>query len=259
MWFTWILAISGFIGFVLLIIDSRYPDFPLPQWAFWGFMGVIVFCFLSANVQLFAKQEKEKQQLLQQIAELEAVEAKLKITLQRSEFEPSRSQDSRQFREREIDPYGYDKYGLPDCAGVFADIEIENVGDKPGELVIGLDDSATELPGIFAIDENTTIQFGGSPPTQIQGQDRLSKQIMLAFAIKERSSQAFARALQTPQSYKIVLKYYTKRIGSTSEEESLVIEGDLEHFREKVIEYWQGFRFSELAEIAERRPESENR
>jgi hypothetical protein len=256
-WFNWLLLAAGIISAILLMVESFYPALSLPAWFSWILVAVIIFCFLGANVRLFANLEIEKRHLLERITELEAVQAKLQITCQHFGFGPSRSQDSRQFREREIDPYGYDKDGLLDCAGVWADIEIENVGYKPGELVIGLDDSSTKLPGIFAIDENTTIQFHGGPPTQIGGQARLPKQIMLDFTIKERNPQAFARALQTPQTYKIVLKYCTRRIGSTSEEESLVIGGNLENFREKVIKYWEGFGFGELAEIAECRPESE--
>lgn len=255
-WFTWLLLAASIIGAVLLLIDARYPNFSLPQWAFWAYTGVIIFCFLGANVRLFANQEIEKNRLLERITKLEAREANLQITLLDFEFGPSRSQNSERLREREIDPYGYDKDGLPDCAGVWADIEIENVGYEPGELVIDLDIDTTELPGIFTIDRNTRLWFHNGPPTRLQERSRLSKQMMIDFTISERNPQAFARALQTPQSYRIALKYYTRRTGGTSQEKSLVIEGNLEHFREKVIEYWQGFRFAQLAEIAEQRQAS---
>lgn len=258
-WFTWVLLAASIIGAILLLIDLHYPTFPLPQWAFWAYIGVIFFCFLGANVRLFANLEIETQTLLQRIAELKAVEGKLRIVLRHFGFEPSRSHDSPQFRGRVLDPNGYDKDGLPDCACVWADIEIENVGYEPGELVIELDHSATELPRIFAIDENVTIQFHGSPSVKIPGRSQQKRQIMIKFAIRERNPQAFARALQTPQAYKFVLKYYTRRIGGTSEEERLVVEGDLGYFREEVIKYWRGFGFSELAEIAERQPESKRR
>jgi hypothetical protein len=242
MWLSWILAVSGLIGFALLTIDSLHPTFSLPQWAFWALVGVIVFCFLGANVQLFAEKEKEKQDLLRHIAELEAVEAKLQIKLLGNGLGPSSD---------------YDENGLPGHAIAWARIEIENTGYKSGDLMIGCDPNKTQLPGLFVVTEEPTAQLGYEQFTTLDAQARSTTQLHMEFVITELNPQAFACALQTPQSYIIVMKYYTRRIGSPSEEERLVLEGDLGHFREEVIKYWREFGFSELAEIAERQPESE--
>ena len=74
-WVTWLFIILDAVGLILFCVAYFIPDFVLPQWTFWLFVGITLIGFMGANIKLFADQQSEIKQLLEQINELESVES----------------------------------------------------------------------------------------------------------------------------------------------------------------------------------------
>lgn len=250
-WVFWVFLFLDFIGIPLLIVNVLRPNTPLPTWVLWIIFAVAVFCFALANFLVFRDQEVEKERLRSHIDELESVEAKLKLKEVSSGFSPGHGGKTPSFVDVELDQYGYELSGVPGWAAVWINIEVENIGYKPGELDIELDRDRSWLPPIFGLDMSTEPYPNGPIPSQFRPQSRFTVSLALDIPVVERDPLAFAKALRQLDTYRLVLPYSTKRIGGVSDIDELVLEGDLRQFRQEIIKHWEGFRFQELAHIAE--------
>jgi hypothetical protein len=72
----------------------------------------------------------------------------------------------------------------------------------------------------------------------------------LCVRIVERNPHSFARALGTLDTYSVVMNYRTKRIDGESSPREMIIQGDFQDFRQKIVEHWE-WRYTNLAQLAE--------
>ena len=238
LWLYWF--VFPILDLVLLVSDHLVPAVSVPPIAYWILLAI---GFLLANVKLFADQQDR-------ISELEATQADICVTLRGSAFDHSHSGRRPPFPDvRETGPYGFDAQGMPGWAELWATLEIENVGYEPGELVLEVVRPRTKLPGLFAVDERNNGWFHGGPLRSVEARDHITVQWCLDIRITEQDPGAFAQALQSLSTYRVVLQYHTRRIGGESGPSTLVIEGDFSDFRRNVLEHWNGFGFSHLVQL----------
>lgn len=240
LWLYWF--VFPILDMVLLVGDHLVPAVSVPPAAYWSLLAL---GFLCANVKLFADQE-------QRISQLEARQADIRLTLRESGLDHSHSGRKPPFPEvRRTGAYGFNEQGMPGWAVLWANLEIENVGYEEGELVLEIVRWKTELPRLFAIREQDVGWFHGGAPGTIDRRTRINKQWFLDLQITEQEPQAFARALPSLSTYRVVMQYHTRRIGGESRRSKLVIEGNFFTFRHNVLEHWKGFGFDRLAELGD--------
>jgi len=238
LWMYWFMF--PILDVVLLVGDHLIPAVSVPPLAY---LGLLAIGFLCANAKLFADQQ-------QRISQLEATQADIRLTVRESGLDHSHSGRRPPFPEvRQIGPYGFDEHGMPGWGVLWASLEIENVGYEAGELVLEVVRSNTELPRLFAIDEENNGWFHGGPPGTVDSRRRIAKQWCLDPRITEQDPQVFAQALRSLSTYRVVMQYHTRRIGGESKRSNLVIEGDFSSFRHKVLEHWKGFGFDGLVDL----------
>jgi hypothetical protein len=221
------LAAVWIIGLFLLLLDvaggveKLVPGFELPWWVYFGIFSL---SFVVANAYLFVSQELEKQLLKDHIAELEALEADIRLGVQ---GEP----------ELGVAEHSIDERGLPHQGAVQVILEFENVGYKPGEPVLELDRTESRLPFPFEIDPEGSWGFN-MPLHTVDGQERTQRYLIVPLRVTAQQPSRFARALNTPKPYSIVIRYHTKRIGGISGQRKLVIQGDYHKARKYTKAYF---------------------
>lgn len=250
-WSFWLFIIFDVIGIPLLVVDVLMPEVPLPTWILWPLFLIAVFCFGVANFQIFAEQEEVKRHLQDHITKLESLEARLKLSTMGSGFLPGHGSRTPPFVEAELDQDGYEPSGIPGWASVWIDVEVENVGYKPGQLEIALDREKSQLAPMFKLHESSEPFINGPTLGELGPQKRAQLQIALDILVDEEDPLLFASTLKELNNYSITLSYSTRRIGGRSPHDHLIVEGNFDAFRQNVIKHWKGYGFENLAEIAE--------
>jgi hypothetical protein len=238
------------LGLITFITGHFKPDLSFPTWVFWLFLAFAFITFLGANVKLFADNEAEKLLLQRRIDELEATEANISLKFVEAGFYPSHSGIPSPFPDIEIDQFGFDKRGLPGWASIRAKLLIKNTGYEDGELVWELDRAKTNLPPLFALDEEYDGEFDKGPLAWIGPRQKpFSVSWKLYVRIAEQDPHSFAQGIGSLDNYSVVLNYRTRRIDGESPQRSITITGDFQEFRAKVLEHWE-WRHRDLADLA---------
>jgi hypothetical protein len=235
LWIFWLWFLA--LDIIGLLVNTFYPDFTPPQWIY---LAIPVIGFVIANFVLY-------KQLRLQIAERESYEANIHLQVKNSLFSYYRGTLSPSpFPELKIEDHGLQKNGLPGGMLIIIDLEGENIGHEPGELVLGIDRSQTNLTNLFALKEGQDQLQS----IRVDARKSFSAQRTLFVDIIERDAQSFAQALRSVHYYQVVGNYWTKRIGGNSEARTLAIKGDFDKFRQNLIQHWESYSFSDLANIA---------
>ena len=146
--------------------------------------------------------------------------------------------------------HGFNDQGLPDWASLYAKIEVANFGREEGELIREFHKSKTTLPDLFNL-EVTSLDF--HPRARVRDRDRWSADLFFDILYTVQDPHSFARELkglvESDRRYKVVIRYWTKRVDSESRPRELTIEGNFELLYEKVLEHWGGYGFKNLVEL----------
>lgn len=187
--------------------------------------------------------------LIQRISELEIFEADIRLKVMNNpSLSHPHSTGHNLFSDIQINDKGFDKQGVPGWASLWVLLEAENVGGEGGELEFVIDIKKSKIPPLFALDTNSKVIID-APSRRVEARRRVERHINLGIRIADREPVVFAQTLRSLRNYTIALNYRTERIGGLSEWRPLIIEGDFQEFREKILEYWEGFGFSDLAKL----------
>jgi hypothetical protein len=228
-------------------LDSR-------EWLLWFF----AISFVIANPIIYIKQALEKRSLENHIAELEATGANLRLKLKSTGFTPSGTRTRRPFPEIKVDSYGFDEHGVPGWGVIWANLQGENIGWEAGRLIWEFDRDKTKLPSLFdqdfVFDEGASDQLFWNESKSIERRHSFKAHLQINVRIVERDPKAFAQALNSLVSYRVVIDYRTKPIvgePNPRAQGQLVIEGDFQEFRQQLRQSWGQSRYRELTQFIE--------
>ena len=243
----WFLALDG-LG---LVIDTFVPAFSPPRWLYWA---IAAFGFLAANVKLFAEQESEKQKLQGRINEFEDTRADIHFKKKEDFCYPASIHYScfvsgkKGYHDSEV----LYRDGLPIGVIIGAHLEGWKWSDEPGKPISKI--AEVDLPPLFdLLNEGSFQNPKGVTLDRIEGFSYgLPARYELPIKITVEDPRSFAQRLNSVDSYRVVIQYYTKRVDdSESTSHLLTLEGDFQEFRDEICEKWKGWGFSELAQLAE--------
>jgi len=212
---------------------------------------------LGSNYLIFKKQRETIGDRENRIAELEAAEANIHLEVAETGFWPAGTSTLRPFPEAKVDPYGFDERGLPGWGVIWVNIKGENRGWKAGKLLCDFDRDATDLPSLFdpdfVLDEDVSDSLFYGASRNIEGRTPFKAYLRLNVRIAEQDRQAFARALSSLKSYRVVMNYHTKPIVGEPKPHTtaLSITGDFQEFRQKIRDHWRHSKHCDLAQLAE--------
>jgi hypothetical protein len=156
------------------------------------------------------------------------------------------------FRGIPRNPNGFNTQGLPDWGTLWARIKFKNKGREEGGLKSETDQYQVKLPPLFD-SNNTRVEF--FPPRVVAGRTETgSYQFFFDVLFSEHDPRAFAEALRalvdSKQRYRLVIPYQTHCVDGDSDARELIIEGDFLELYQSVLDYWDGYGFRSLADLA---------
>ena len=137
--------------------------------------------------------------------------------------------------------------GIPIQSLIYAEVEIENPGNKAGELEWKVDLESSKLPAFFSVIKKDG-EFYSNPPLKIDGGYTAKYMWELKFVVKE-NPELFTKMLKDENEFKIIFNYHTKWIGGVSKEENLIISGDFSSYKKKLIELWAERGLTNLVDL----------
>jgi hypothetical protein len=198
-------------------------------------VSVFLLLSLSGLYLVFRAQQEAIAERDDRISNLEAIGADIQMQI---EGNP----------ELSVDRHRTDDRGLPARAAVRATLVLENVGYEAGQLIWEVDRDKTYLPFPFEADPNGVIGFG-TEQLEVGGRTRVVSDFDVPVRITARERSEFARALNSTESYQIVIRYHTRRIGGESARQTLVMRGDFESVRREMRNHLEKLGFDRDARL----------
>ncbi|MHC4620598.1 MAG: hypothetical protein ACYTEQ_22855 [Planctomycetota bacterium] len=229
------------IAFILILLDivGIWPvaTILIDDWGEGAVLALFLVVWFVAHYLIFRRLRVDIAKRDAQIAELEATEADIHISL---------------LKEPELGLQGgaLDERGLPSRGAIQVTLEFRNIGYEPGEPVLIVDPSESRLPRGIAFDPERDPGYNWALH-RIEGRDDTQAYYTIPVRVTSRDSIQLARELNSRESYRVVLKYHTKRIGGTSPQHELIIKGDLRLTRQHMRNYWLKHGFDHLAELVD--------
>jgi hypothetical protein len=255
------------VDIVAFIISVSVERINIHPWFYWIVAGV---GFIIANIQLFINQENI-------IRSFESDEANINIQLVSSEFKLSydlkrSTTDQSVYKSKDkLVSQLVTNTGLPIRTELVAQIEVENTGKEDGELIWEIDRKKSILPSPFKFfkDSNGRISLHRveqegifslysvpgarivvrSKPLIISNRSRNVGTWSIHLFENGASPKDLACSLSEPGKYEVYILYQTKRIGGINKARSFVIRGDLNHYRQQIVDEWGKTGFSSLVTL----------
>jgi hypothetical protein len=233
----WVVTALLIADIVVFVVSSRTQSFTLPPQFYWIVAGA---AFIIANYRVYAR-------MMGKIETQDDKRAKLTVGVVQSGV----SVVSPPISERGIFDDGLGDDGLPAVNVLKVLLEIENTGEEQGELEWELDLKESTIPNIFQLgDSNDRGSFDkGYGPPIVLARDRSLVQWTIDLFPTTSDPRQFAHSLSNDPRYRILLRYHTKRIGGSSPQKLIVIEGNLADYKQSVRLKWMGRKLIDLVDL----------
>lgn len=207
-------------------------------------IGVVVSAYL-----IYVDDQNKIKGLSQKIITLQAEEANIILHVERTSFTHAR--DASIVGTFGGNDSGFEINGRPKWATLYASICARNLGRESGSFDYHIDRRNSNIPPFFELEESSDGRMN-TPTREVQPRSSRLIDYHLALKIHDTSQDiaAFAKLLQVPHTYKIVLAYATTSISGKGEERHLAIEGNLDEYAKELLGFWNSNGYIPLSSQA---------
>ncbi len=146
--------------------------------------------------------------------------------------------------------FGFNDHGLPCWVTLYAQIKIANIGIEQGVFSWEIVRSKTKFPTLFDMND---IHYDFRPILNIPKRESRNEDLFVDMQFTVHDPCLFAQQLKklskSKKRYRVVIRYFTRRVDGDTKPRELKIEGDFVDFCEEITNYWHQSGFDELADI----------
>ena len=203
--------------FLIVIDDGREAAVYIVSMAVW----------LLSFYLMYRARVIEIARLKERIAEYEATEANIMISVQSRPHPPALAVENANF-----DPSGVPRYGV-----ISVWLKLDNMGRERGQPVLQVDEAASNLPNGFSVNLDKPPDFNRRLD-YVEARDMVLAYWRVYLEVAAPDVLTFADWLLHSSTFQIMVRYYTKRVGADSPTTVLLIKGDLTMLKKRMREQW---------------------